>query len=173
MSVFIFSSEINEEFCQFLYTVLTRKFVGCDKRCNLNCICNLSEKSAVEIGKSNSDSSCKFSESKLPRGCVLERIYSMQKLNDKGLDYYREIYKSQQIDEQSYVRYVDQLLDELNRNGECPGCLVENGFDLQHIDDLNNSQNANEINLLKYLLFAIARDCSLMITFRKVIGENR
>jgi len=94
---------------------------------------------------------------KLPKGSVLEKILSVQMLDREGtLSTYKKLTKCDTWDDFSFV---DKILEVINDEDDtCIGCLI---LDAPKIYE-------NELLFLPYLISAIAKDCSLMVTFRKL-----
>lgn len=167
---FIFKSfySLLDEFCTFLFNVLTTKFqnTGCvtDK-----CKCCSSNVQNVSIIQNSEECSCIYSESKLPYGCILERILSMQKYCQDSLNYYNKIYNNLEEKEKNDWEYVDACVQKIISNkNKCPNCLVLKYS--KNFDERNESK-ANVLSLLPYLLAAIARDCSFMVTFKRIFNK--
>ncbi|XP_060528227.1 inositol-pentakisphosphate 2-kinase [Cylas formicarius] len=126
-----------DEFCVFLYACLTADFSE-----------NVENGCPICVGRVNRDVT-----SPLPKGCVLDKILSVQLLDVEGNRSTYETYsKLSNLDEWSFV---EKLSEERKRKGGCVKCLIEHN---KHGDFV----------FVPYLLSAIAKDCSLMITFKKL-----
>ncbi|KAK9879882.1 hypothetical protein WA026_008382 [Henosepilachna vigintioctopunctata] len=107
---------------------------------------------------------CKWDQTILgdsfPSGCILERILSVQMLDVEGTKYYNKVL----TDKISEWGYVKNLIDELDSK-MCVKCALLT---------LTNSENLRRKDLIfaPYLVAAVANDCSLMITMRKVRKEK-
>lgn len=104
----------------------------------------------------------------LPEGCVLDKILSLQKLNQEGLYYYQKLLEARKVNESNDWSYVEEALSNMDVSllDNCPKCVTSI---LKKKSDIKSDINC--LAFLPFLLFAIARDCSLMITFRR-ISEN-
>lgn len=161
-------TELENVFFDLLHTALTKPSIieGCDHFCELEqeTLLNKSENETREI---DSSGGCFYEESLLPKGCVLEKILNVQKLDRLNLSRYEAIYKKlKQRRNLDDWKYVNDLLDEINHS-KCSKCVI-----LKYI---NNSERSttNELDLIPYLIASIARDCSFMITFKKIERTNR
>lgn len=81
---------------------------------------------------------CNFQQNYLQEGCVLDKLYKFQKLHDTNL---YEIYNI-------YQKYNNNI----------------NNTNLYFDNNVNN----DVIRLRNYLLFSTARDCSILLSFRKI-----
>lgn len=119
----------------------------------------------TDLGNSNTktcDGICSVTshrsiKNNLPKGSVLERILAVQMLDQDGThSTYKKLTKSDIWDDFSYV---DKLLDVIGSSeGFCSQCMIVEV----------SKRLENELLFLPYLVSAIAKDCSLMITFRRV-----
>lgn len=135
-----------EEFCDFLQQCLVTDLGNSNtKLCDG--ICNTSHNSI----KNN-----------LPKGSVLERILAVQMLDQDGThSTYKKLTKSDIWDDFSYV---EKLLDLIGSSeGFCSKCMIVEV----------SKRLENELLFLPYLVSAIAKDCSLMITFRRIQEDLR
>lgn len=94
--------------------------------------------------------------SNLPKGCVLEKILSIQMLDSEGSSYYNKLLHKDKIDDWDYI---DSLLKQI-RGNTCLKCTV---MLLGNISDQDV-----DLSFVPYLISAIAKDCSLMITIKKI-----
>lgn len=155
-----------EEFCLLLFKVLTTNFQnnGCETNyCKCISSCPIVTNS---ITTEKLVDNCLFTDSILPQGCVLEKILTLQKFNQYGLDYYNKIFENLRNEEDDW-KYVDDCVQEIvSNNNKCPKCLV-----LKYSRRLSDFKDAKALSLLPFLLAAVARDCSLMVTFNKISSE--
>ncbi|XP_063921224.1 inositol-pentakisphosphate 2-kinase [Zophobas morio] len=141
------------EFCHFVRTCLLTNFESIERtnRCNMKLFCewnNIIQESSAQT--------------KLPKGCVLERILSVQMLDVEGNQYYYKLLGNKKLGEYDYVR---ELLKEVSkRPGTCLKCII---MMLGNVDE--RQMKENNLVLVPYLMSAIAKDCSLMITFKRIM----
>ncbi|KAL1501430.1 hypothetical protein ABEB36_006750 [Hypothenemus hampei] len=129
-----------EEFSNFLQTCLTTVIETNENM--LNCQCDIC---------------LKFKSDNLPRGSVLDQILSVQKLDQEGTVSIHN--KLLEIDKLEDYTFIEKLLVRL--------CTTNNICSLSLIVNISRSSK-NELIFLPYLVSAIAKDCSLMITFQKI-----
>lgn len=149
-----FYCRLNEEFCDFLQRCLV-KDLGNSENIACNNICKHNYKYDID-----NNSSINNIETKLPKGSVLERILSVQMLDQEGThSTYKKLTKSDTWDDFSFV---DKLLEVVDNDVEkCIRCTILEA----------PKKYENELLFVPYLISAIAKDCSLMITFRKLVNE--
>ncbi|XP_066246837.1 inositol-pentakisphosphate 2-kinase isoform X1 [Euwallacea similis] len=137
-----------DEFCDFLRRCLITDLGNESEIFNSQCksICNLTVVNE-QITLENT----------LPKGSVLNRILSVQMLDREGThSTYKKLTKSDVWEDFSYV---DKVLEYIgNKEHICSKCTI---MDVSR-------RLENELLFLPYLVSAIAKDCSLMITFRKI-----
>ncbi|KYB25213.1 hypothetical protein TcasGA2_TC034373 [Tribolium castaneum] len=144
------------EFCVLVKQCLLTNFATIEKtnNCNMKLFCEWNK-----IIQENSF------QTKLPKGCVLERILSVQMLDVEGNQYYYKLLAKKKLGEYDYVK---ELVKEVSRRpGTCLKCIV---MMLGNIDE--KIMRENHLVLVPYLISAIAKDCSLMLTFKKVMEVN-
>ncbi|KAK0087792.1 hypothetical protein PV325_014131 [Microctonus aethiopoides] len=104
------------------------------------------------------EQACKFPDNNLPRGSVLGRIFRMQQLHCTSANVIYSIYSSwsASLNEQKvYFSSPEELKLETNDNNRGETFI------------------SDEITLLRnYLLFSIARDCSILLAFREINFES-
>lgn len=142
------------EFCMLLQKCLLTNFETIQKtdNCNLKLFC--------QWNKIIQESSTH----KLPKGCVLEKILSAQMLDTEGAQYYYKLLGNKKLRNYGYVK---KLLKELKtKQGTCLKCAIMM---------LGNDENVvdNDLKLVPYLISTIAKDCSLMVTFKKIMESTR
>ncbi|XP_034936187.1 inositol-pentakisphosphate 2-kinase isoform X3 [Chelonus insularis] len=97
---------------------------------------------------------CEFPSGKLPQGSALNRIFFMQQLHCINTDVVYAMYSSYSSILNEQMVYFPQP-NQIKLPNECN----------RHKTQLNYDQI---IILQKYLLFSIARDCSILISFREI-----
>lgn len=152
--MFEFFSSLLLEFCLLLQSCLLTNFETIQKadNCNLKLFCQWN-KIIQESSTHN-----------LPKGCVLEKILSAQMLDTEGAQYYYKLLGNKKFRNYGYVK---KLAKELrNKQGMCLKCAIMM---------LGNDENVhdNDMKLVPYLISTIAKDCSLMVTFRKIMESTR
>lgn len=104
-------------------------------------------------------------QTKLPKGCVLERIFSVQMLDVEGNQYYYKLLGKKTLGDYDYVK---KLLKEVSKkSGTCLKCII------MMLGNVGDKKMKDSLVLVPYLISAIAKDCSLMLTFKKVMEVNR
>lgn len=165
---------LTDQFCNLIIQALlkeinyeTKGCVNCDNNNVITMIPH--DNTYVNRVKLNK---CTFNATKLPQRCVLNKILSMQKLNEFGLNKFFDIYRALTKNKMKFDdwSYVGKLLQEIKlKNTLCPKCIVteytkcSKGF-----LDINTIELLDELHLVPYLLAAVANDCSFMVTFRKI-----
>ncbi|CAG9862019.1 unnamed protein product [Phyllotreta striolata] len=149
--------QLIEEFCHLIRKSLTTNFMNVDSTEHCE------EKTFCEWNKIIQESSA---SNALPKNSVLEKILSIQMLDTEGSDYYCKLLQKAQLEDWNYV---DMLLDKVTNEHICMKCTIMNLG--------NNSRSEQEIDLafIPYLISAIAKDCSLMITLKRIqedISDN-
>ncbi|XP_030762723.1 inositol-pentakisphosphate 2-kinase [Sitophilus oryzae] len=97
-------------------------------------------------------------DQKLQVGSVLERILSVQMLDTEGShSTYKKWSKNDMWENWTYVDKILEIVKN-NKNG-CVKCSIINA----------SKSYEDELMFVPYLVSAIAKDCSLMITFRRVL----
>lgn len=155
-----------DRFCSLMACCLLRNFstnIGCDQ-CNSF---NSNPKDLLPNSNDNqnqkpSKTSCNFTDASLPLGCVLERILSIQKLNEDGFNRYCDLFE--QISHVEDWKYVDVFLKEIDSD-KCPKCFLKS-----RTNGTENNGIVDEYALIPYLLAAVGNDCSFMVTFRRIEG---
>lgn len=110
---------------------------------------------------------CDLSRARLPLGCVLDRILNLQKLDEWGAVEVSTIVDKNQsaIAEQNNYTHAANVVNRAKSYPQlinCAKCLFKN--------DRDSSVETVDLVVQKYLMSAIAKDCSLMLTFRKIRG---
>ncbi|KAL3269692.1 hypothetical protein HHI36_008752 [Cryptolaemus montrouzieri] len=95
----------------------------------------------------------------LPKGCILQKILSVQMLDVEGTKYYSKFLN----EKNSEWGYVKDLLKGLHPK-MCVKCS------LLTMSNAGKSRR-NDFMFAPYLVAAVANDCSLMITLRKILGD--
>ena len=158
-----------DDFCELIYTVLVKQFEY--SRCAHECL---------HLAGQNEDTSrhlencaCRFkTEPNLAKGCVLERILSIQKFDQVGLDYYEKLCSElSNTDKPGEFGYVDKLVNELGKY-KCARCTVASyvydGVVQESKGGGGPGRGETELDLVPYLIASVVNDCSLMITCRRV-----
>lgn len=148
------SNDLINDFCELIMQALLKQFSKND------CI-NCDETSRMLFEQDYGT---------LPSGCILERILALQKLNRLGVLQYYNIVKALKKDNfilDDWV-YVEHLLDIIHVCKDlCPRCVI-----LQiskRVDDcFEGSAPYNYVDLVPYLIAAVANDLSFMVTFKKL-----
>ncbi|XP_044755841.1 inositol-pentakisphosphate 2-kinase [Coccinella septempunctata] len=96
----------------------------------------------------------------LSKGCILEKILSVQMIDVEGTSYYNKLSKVQN----SEWGYVENILKSLDPT-KCVKCS------LCTLSNTTTTMN-EELVLSLYLIAAIANDCSLMVTLKKIRTDN-
>lgn len=130
-----------EEFCDLLTKALLRNLMTSDDKLQFSNKNSEIKTKETDVGKVKL---CVF-EDNLPKGCVLDRILNIQKLDQFGAE------------------DILQKINSLNIKNE----------DLNRVKtlSLNGSDAISTIN--QYLMSAVAKDCSLMIAFKKLNERNK
>lgn len=157
-----YASEL-DDFCDLLLEVLM-------KRCQLDgsvakCTCfSITSNLHQEYEKQEqTQGSCDYNQCDLPVGCVLERILFMQKLNQLGFKHYAKVYEKIRDKELAEWGYVDDFLNGMKLNNlRCPGCLIK----------MIGNKGSEALAMTPYLLAAVAKDCSIMITLKRLTNEK-
>ncbi|KAK5645228.1 hypothetical protein RI129_006528 [Pyrocoelia pectoralis] len=150
------------------YTMLHELF-ECNENDLINDFCDLITQALLKTSPINLNCpDCKDTltcnpETSLPKGCILERILTLQKLNRLGVSKYHNILKSLNKCKGNNFSYVDNLLRKINVSNEfCPRCIIE------RLIIGSESSIPNDLDLVPYMISAIANDLSFMITFQKI-----
>ncbi|XP_056637552.1 inositol-pentakisphosphate 2-kinase isoform X1 [Diorhabda sublineata] len=101
----------------------------------------------------------------LPKNCVLEKILSIQMLDIEGSVYYDKLLNNREVLED--WKYIDLLLNKINNSNEC-FCLK---CTIMMLGNVNRREEEVDLTFIPYLISAVAKDCSLMITVKRV-DEN-
>lgn len=153
-----------EEFCDILYTTLIKQIDKqySDHRCiELHRIESSDKYSATLDSPDNSSRD-------LPEGCILERILSIQKFDQLGLDYYRDLIRAN-FDDVIDRNYVEKLLKEVSLS-RCPKCVIRKAINRNTI--ACDRRDICELDFAPYLIASVANDCSLMLTYRSTSREH-
>ncbi|KAK9695155.1 Inositol-pentakisphosphate 2-kinase [Popillia japonica] len=181
-----------EEFCDMLYATLIKQIDKqyTDHKClDVNHIIKCSDQYGATYDDSIS-SGCD-----LPEGCILERILSIQKFDQLGLDYYKSLINTYLDNVEVQRNYVENLLKEVSAIKcpkcvikvsaiKCPKCVISKCInknlisrDRRDICELdfapylvasvaNDCSLICELDFAPYLVASVANDCSLMLTYR-------
>lgn len=104
---------------------------------------------------------CDFPSGNLPRGSVLNRIYRMQQLHCISSDIVYAIYSK-------YSSIVDEQMVYFSSTETTKPSSTSNTTISDRICN-DETLNSTQIALLhNYLLFSIARDCSILLSFREI-----
>lgn len=141
--------KLNDELCDFLQRCLVADITlkedetpNKSETCKCNCF-----KEGINM----------YTDSEVQPGSVLERILSVQMLDQEGShSTYKKLSKSDTWDDWSFVERLLEVVD--NNKDACVKCSILEA----------SKKFENEIHFVPYLISAIAKDCSLMITFRKI-----
>lgn len=144
---------LEEAFCDLIRTCLLTNMM------NLDFTQNCEEKLFCEWNKIIQRSSSKD----LPRGCVLEKILSIQMLDSEGSEYYSKLVNKQNLKDWDYV---DLLLGKICTK-TCLKCNI------MMLVDIGGQDDNVEMKFIPYMISAIANDCSLMLAFKKIDEEVR
>ncbi|KAF5292626.1 hypothetical protein FQA39_LY13959 [Lamprigera yunnana] len=144
------SNDLMDDFCELIIQALLKQFSSND------CI------------SCDENSKILFEKDDLPSGCILKRILALQKLNRLGVLQYYNIMKALKKD--NFVlddwNYVEQFLDTIHTRAElCPRCVI-----MEISNRLNNvsPREYSSLDLVPYLIAAVANDLSFMVTFKKL-----
>ncbi|KAG5893288.1 hypothetical protein JTB14_014301 [Gonioctena quinquepunctata] len=142
-----------DEFCELIRKCLITNFM------NVDIVEHCKEKLFCEWNKIIQQSNV---QSALPKGCVLEKILSIQMLDTEGSFYYNKLLNRDEIKDWNYI---NMLLDRIDGKHFCLKCII--------MMLGNTNQNAEEMDLafVPYLISVIMKDCSLMVTLKR-IQEN-
>ncbi|KRT80740.1 hypothetical protein AMK59_4918 [Oryctes borbonicus] len=160
-----------EEFCDILYTTLIKQI---DKQ--------YTDHKCVELHHQTIETSDNYSATTvtiddtnhlscaLPEGCILERILSIQKFDQLGLDRYKDLVNSYCDDIVVEKSYVERLSKEVSVT-KCPKCVIRKYVNKNLIWD--ERREICELDFVPYLVASVANDCSLMLTYRRCSSRDR
>ncbi|CAH1155832.1 unnamed protein product [Phaedon cochleariae] len=120
---------------------------------------NCEEKRFCEWNKIIQDSNI---NSVLPRGCVLEKILSIQMLDTEGCSYYDKLLNQENS---SDWKYINKLLDRIDNKDVCLKCII------MMLGNTNHREEEMDLAFVPYLISAIAKDCSIMISLKKILED--
>nr|XP_023021776.1 inositol-pentakisphosphate 2-kinase isoform X1 [Leptinotarsa decemlineata] len=146
-----------DEFCELVRQSLVTNIM------NVDFVEHCEEKLFCEWNKIIQQSSA---QSALPRGCVLEKILSIQMLDTEGSFYYEKLLHREDIKDWNYI---NMLLDKIDNKHVCLKCLI------MMLGDTNRSQEEMDLAFIPYLISVIMKDCSLMVTLKRIqedISDN-
>lgn len=158
--VIVFFCSLLEEFCDMLYATLIKQIDKqyTDHKClDVNHIIKCSDQYGATYDDSIS-SGCD-----LPEGCILERILSIQKFDQLGLDYYKSLINTYLDNVEVQRNYVENLLKEVSAI-KCPKCVISKCINKNLIS--RDRRDICELDFAPYLVASVANDCSLMLTYR-------
>ncbi|KAJ8978481.1 hypothetical protein NQ317_002068 [Molorchus minor] len=147
------SDNLEEEFCVLIQHCLMTNLI------NFSPMETCEEKLFCEWNKIIQESNC---DSILPKGCVLEKILSVQMLDTEGSNYYNKLLGKQNLKDWNYI---DMLLHKVNNANVCLKCTI------MMLNNSNKGEDGADLVFAPYMISAIAKDCSLMITLKR-IKEN-
>ncbi|KAJ8948196.1 hypothetical protein NQ318_010472 [Aromia moschata] len=141
---------LQEEFCLLIQKCLVTNFI------NINFTQTFEEKLFCEWNKIIQESSI---DTILPKGCVLEKILSVQMLDTEGSYYYHKLLNKESLKD---WEYVNLLLNRIKSNDTCLKCTI------MMLASTNRIKDELDLAFVPYMISAIAQDCSLMITLKKI-----
>lgn len=143
---------LKDDFCELLIKCLTTSFGSkCDNYnfCDVQLFCEWDN-----ILQGNS----------LPKGCVLEKILSVQMLDTEGINYY----KKKLSKNTSEWGYINKLLSTTpSRQSSCIKCSI-----LMLCNSEIKGNKNQDLAVVPYLIAAVANDCSLMITLKYILDKD-
>lgn len=156
-----------KKFYSLLCTALLTDFKAaedCDHICEEAFIPKIS--SLVNLSKPVTSKCLHTSGQSLPTNCILRRILQVQQFDLMGCEHYSSYINDCDL---SNWNYVDMLLQEVHKdkNG-CAKCVIVREIK----KDLQDTRPRSSLSFVPYLIAAVARDCSMMLTFRKIEGGN-
>lgn len=157
---------LQKNFCQLICGALLTNFEDIED-CDHNCECPLTT-SFFNHTKQTISECTEVSGENLPENCVLKKVLNIQQLDVMGWDNY-SLYKNNcDIDDWSYI---DELLREIDRDSNrCSRCVILRIIKgSSHPAQIEQTMAAKgSLFFVPYLIAAVARDCSIMLTFRKI-----
>ncbi|KAJ8950253.1 hypothetical protein NQ314_007958 [Rhamnusium bicolor] len=147
------SDKLREEFYELIQKCLITNLI------NIDCTEECEEKLFCEWNKIIQEANF---NTLLPKGCVLEKILSIQMLDTEGSYYYSKLLSKENLKDWSYV---NMLLNRINNTNTCLKCTI------MMLGNTHRKEGDLDLICVPYMISAIAKDCSLMITLKK-IKEN-
>ncbi|CAH1112731.1 unnamed protein product [Psylliodes chrysocephalus] len=146
-----------DEFCHLMRKSLTTNFMNVDvvEHCEEQTFCQWNK--IIQTSGTNTT---------LPKNCVLEKILSIQMLDTEGCDYYEKLLHKENLEDWNYV---NMLLDRVTNENVCMKCMI------MTLGNCNRIDCEADLAFIPYLISAIAKDCSLMITVKRIqenIGDD-
>lgn len=145
------------ELCDLIANALLKQIYNSN---NDNCTTSKIPKTLVNVNSPNLKH-CDVSREFLPRGCVLERILMLQELDTWGAEKVHEVLQTQPHFEsykENNYGHASSVVTRAKKcsNFNCAKCFFHENH--SHVDTI----------VQKYIMSAIAKDCSVMLTFRRL-----
>lgn len=102
----------------------------------------------------------------LPKGCVLKSILRLQELDQFGCEDYSKYINPLQLEDN--YEYVDMLLDKIMENESMYSRRTSNNWNIFKFSSQKSHDLVRGLFFVPYLVASVARDCSIMLTFREV-----
>lgn len=157
---------LQKKFCQIICRALLTSFEDTED-CDHNCKSPLPS-SFFDHNKQKISECTEISGENLPENCVLKKVLNLQQFDTMGWDNY-SLYKHDcDIDDWSYI---DELLREIDRDtNRCSRCvilrIIKGSLHPAQIEQTMATKGS--LFFVPYLIASVARDCSIMLTFRKI-----
>lgn len=154
-----------QKFCELLSTALLTDFPTSET--NHTCTdLHINTQKPVETTTSCDE----VTQENLPKNCVLKRIISLQQLDLMGPQLYSQAADSSDLD---LWKYIDYLLEEINDNPhKCAKCAIGDIIKRYGVRGAK-SERDRCLFFVPYLLACVARDCSIMLSFKRVQEDLR
>lgn len=102
----------------------------------------------------------------LPNGCVLKKILSVQQLDLMGCQEYLKYMHDLDMENDEYINV---LLNEIRKNpSKCPKCTLAKILRNCYHSPEETCKKLGPLFFVPYLIAAVARDCSIMLTFKEI-----
>lgn len=149
-----------EKFCDLICTALLSNIQEQSEIVSHKCCVSIIPEISLEYPETCSI----VTGANLPDNCVLKRILSVQQLDQLGCEEYLKYVNQFDLDNYGYV---DLLLEEIKKQEfKCARCTLVNV--LRYFSPEEAHKKLGSLFFVPYLVAAVARDCSIMLTFREV-----